>query len=119
MTNQSNHQLPIHRPFINVQHLRRYYKRDFIRPENESVLTLSDASYLIFYLSPLYLLNRSRFGFGSMTLAQKKELISKWHQVSFSLINSILSAIFGAESPIGHWLNIPWGISIHEVFKKT
>lgn len=119
MPNQSNHQLPIHRPFINVHHLRRYYKSDFIRPENEFVLTLSDASYLIFYLSPLYLLSRSRFGFGSITLAQKKELISKRHQVSFALINSILSAIFGAESPVDHWLNIPWRTSIHGVFKKT
>lgn len=102
-----------------AQHLRRYRKSDFTKLANESGLTLCDARYFMFYLSPLYLLSRVRFGFSSMSLAQKKELIAKQHQVPFAPINNLLSSIFEAESPLGHWLQFPWGTSILGVFKKA
>lgn len=102
-----------------AKHLRRYRKSDFTKLACESGLTLCDARYFMFYLSPLYLLSRVRFGFSSMSLAQKKELIAKQHQVPFAPINNLLSSIFEAESPLGHWLQFPWGTSILGVFKKA
>ncbi len=102
-----------------AQHLRRYRRSDFVRLAQQSGLTLCDARYFMFYLSPLYLLSRMRPSLASMTLAQKKELIIKQHQVPSAPINSILNAIFAAESPLGHWLRFPWGTSILGVFKKT
>ncbi|HIF58879.1 MAG TPA: class I SAM-dependent methyltransferase [Rhodospirillales bacterium] len=102
-----------------AQHLRRYRRSDFVRLAQQSGLTLCDARYFMFYLSPFYLLSRMRPSLASMTLAQKKELIIKQHQVPSAPINSILNAIFAAESPLGHWLRFPWGTSILGVFKKT
>ncbi len=102
-----------------AQHLRRYRKSNFAKLANDSGLILCDARYFMFYLSPLYLLSRARFGFDGMTLAHKKELITKQHQVPLAPINTILSTIFAAESPIGHWLQFPWGTSILGVFRKT
>lgn len=102
-----------------AQHLRRYRRNDFIRLAQQSGLTLCDARYFMFYLSPLYLLSRMKPGLATMTPAQKKEMILKQHGVPSAPVNSILSAIFSAESPIGHWLRFPWGTSILGVFKKT
>jgi SAM-dependent methyltransferase len=102
-----------------AQHLRRYCRSDFARLAQQSGLTLCDARYFMFYLSPLYLLIRMKSGFATMTPAQKKELVLKQHQVPSAPINGVLSAIFSAESPIGHWLRFPWGTSILGVFKKT
>jgi SAM-dependent methyltransferase len=102
-----------------AQHLRRYRKSDFAKLADDSGLILCDARYFMFYLSPFYLLSRARYGFDGMTLAQKKELITKQHQVPLAPINTILSTIFAAESPIGHWLQFPWGTSILGVFRKT
>jgi SAM-dependent methyltransferase len=102
-----------------AQHLRRYRRSDFVQLAQQSGLTLCDARYFMFYLSPLYLLSRMGPSLVSMTLAQKKELIVKQHQVPSALVNSLLSTIFAAESPIGHWWHFPWGTSILGVFKKT
>lgn len=102
-----------------AHHLRRYRRGDFVQLAQQAGLTLCDARYFMFYLSPLYLLSRMKPSLASMTPVQKKELISKQHEVPSAAINSVLSTIFAAESPIGHWLNFPWGTSILGVFKKT
>jgi len=102
-----------------AHYLRRYRRSDFSRLAQQSGLTLCDARYSMFYLSPLYLLSRMRPSLASMTLAQKKELVIKQHQVPFTLINSVLSAIFAAGSSLGRLLRFPWGILILGVFKKT
>jgi len=105
------------------QQLRRYRRSDFVRLAQQSGLILCDARYFMFYLSPLYLLSRAlsrmKPSFARMTPAQKKELIIKQHQVPSAPINSLLSVIFAAESPLGHWLRFPWGTSMLGVFKKA
>ena len=102
-----------------AQHLRRYRRSDFKKLAEKSGLTLCDARYFMFYLSPLYLLSRMKSTYATLTPIQKTELIIKQHQVPSKLVNSLLSGIFAAETPFGHWLRFPWGTSILGVFKKT
>ena len=100
-------------------HLRRYRRKDFSRLAQKSGLKLCDSRYFMFLLSPLYLLSRMKPRLRSLTAAQKRELIIKQHQVPPAPVNSMLSAIFALETPLGRWLRFPWGTSILGVFKKT
>ena len=102
-----------------VNHLRRYCHSDFSRLAHQSGFKLCDSRYFMFFLSPLYLLSRMKRGLATLTPAQKRELIIKQHQVPPAPVNSMLSAIFAAETPLGHRLRFPWGTSILGVFKKT
>lgn len=99
-------------------HLRRYCRKDFSRLAYKAGLKLCDARYFMFFLSPVYLLSRMKFGFRKMKEAEKKELFIKQHKVPHELANGILSLIFEAETPIGHWLRFPWGTSILGVYQK-
>ncbi len=99
-------------------HLRRYRRSDFAQLALQSGLTLCDSRYFMFFLSPLYLLSRKKLGWKKKTPAQLKELAISQHQVPFAPINRVLSAIFAAESPLGHWIRFPWGTSLIGVFKK-
>lgn len=101
-----------------AQHLRRYRRSDFLRLALQSGLTLTDSRYFMFYLSPLYLLSRMRPDSKVMTQAQKEQLVLKQHQIPSRPVNAFLSAIFAAETPLGHWLRFPWGTSILGVFRK-
>ena len=100
-------------------HLRRYRRKDFSRLAQQAGLKICDSRYFMFLLSPLYVLSRMKRGLATLTPAQKRELIIKQHQVPPAPVNSMLSAIFGAETPLGHRLRFPWGTSILGVFKKT
>jgi len=100
-------------------HLRRYRRKDFSRLAQQSGLKICDSRYFMFLLSPLYVISRMKRGLATLSPAQKKELIIKQHQVPPAPVNSILSAIFAAETPLGYWLRFPWGTSILGVFKKT
>lgn len=100
-------------------HLRRYRRGDFSKLAHQSGLKLCDARYFMFFLSPLYLLSRIKPRLTELTAAQKRKLLIKKHQVPPALVNSVLSAVFAAETPLGHWLRFPWGTSILGVFKKT
>jgi 2-polyprenyl-3-methyl-5-hydroxy-6-metoxy-1,4-benzoquinol methylase len=102
-----------------AHHLRRYRRDDFSRLAQQSGLTLCDARYFMFFLSPLYFLSRIKPAFESLTPAQKRLTILKQHQVQPAIVNSVLSTIFSAETPLGYWLRFPWGTSILGVFKKT
>jgi SAM-dependent methyltransferase len=101
-----------------AQHLRRYRRRDLVRLAQQSGLALCDTRYFMFYLSPLYLLSRMKLGLATMTPAQKKELMLKQHHQPPAPVNGVLSAIFLAESPLGHYLRFPWGTSILGIFRK-
>jgi SAM-dependent methyltransferase len=101
-----------------AHHLRRYRRADFVRLARESGLTLCDSRYFMFFLSPAYVLSRIKPTFATMSSVQKNELISKQHQVPSQLINGVLSAVFAAETPLGHHLRFPWGTSILAVLKK-
>lgn len=101
-----------------AHHLRRYRKPDFQRLAGESGLLLKDARYFMFFLSPLYLLSRMKPGFDKLSPEEQKTLVHKQHEIPAAPVNATLSAVFGAETPIGHWLPFPWGTSILGVFQK-
>lgn len=101
-----------------VQHLRRYDRRDFVNLALASGLELCDSRYFMFLLSPLYWLSRRTNVINGINDERKEELISKTHQVPNAFINGILTAIFSTETPLGHWLQFPWGTSILGVFRK-
>lgn len=101
-----------------AQHLRRYNYRDYRDLASRSGLEFCDARYFMFFLSPLYLLSRIKPGIAKMSDAEKKALVLKQHAIPAKPINSVLSAIFSAETPIGHWIRFPWGTSILGIFRK-
>ena len=49
---------------------------------------------------------------------EKKALVFKQHAIPANPINILLTAIFSAETPVGHWMRFPWGTSILGVFRK-
>jgi len=101
-----------------VHHLRRYNRTDFANLAQRTGLALCDARYFMFFLSPLYWLVRKRGGIESMSNSEKQALMQKTHRVPSAPINSALTAVFAAETPLGHWLHFPWGTSILGVFRK-
>lgn len=101
-----------------VHHLRRYTRADFARLAKATGFTLLDARYFMFFLSPLYLLSRMKPGFGKLSDDDKKALVLKQHAIPAKPINGVLSAIFNAETPVGHWMRFPWGTSVLGVFRK-
>ncbi|NCC40957.1 MAG: hypothetical protein EOM21_16220 [Gammaproteobacteria bacterium] len=54
-----------------------------------------------------------------MSSEQQRQLARSQHQVPSAPLNLALTAAFGAETPLGHWLRFPWGTSILGVFRKT
>ena len=57
-------------------------------------------------------------GIEGMTDVEKMALMHKTHHVPATIINLLLSAIFAAETPLGHWLRFPWGTSVLGIFQK-
>jgi len=98
-----------------AHHQRRYAYSDFVRLGEETGLTLCDARYFMFLLSPLYWLTRSGRRINNKTEEEKRVLM---HKVPSMLLNLPLTAIFAAETPIGHWLRFPWGTSLLGVYRK-
>jgi SAM-dependent methyltransferase len=101
-----------------VHHLRRYTRADFARLAKATGLKLIDVRYFMFLLSPLYLLSRMKPNFDKLSDDEKKTLVLKQHAIPAKPINGLLSAIFNAETPLGHWLRFPWGTSVLGVFRK-
>lgn len=101
-----------------AHHLRRYTRADFARLGEQAGLQLCDARYFMFLLSPLYWLVRQGKGVEGMTDEEKMALMHKTHRVPSALLNGPLTAIFAAETPLGHWLRFPWGTSVLGVFRK-
>lgn len=99
-------------------HLRRYTRSDFVRLAKQVGLQLCDARYFMFLLSPLYWLSRQGKGIQGMTDEEKFVLLQRTHQVPSPILNLPLTAIFAAETPLGHWLQFPWGTSLLGVFRK-
>lgn len=99
-------------------HLRRYNRKDYRDLAARTGLVLCDARYFMFFLSPLYLLSRIKPGISKMSDEEKKALVLKQHAIPAGPINTTLSAIFSAETPVGHWTRFPWGTSILGVFRK-
>ena len=81
-------------------------------------LTLLDARYFMFFLNPFYLLSCMKCGFDKLGDEEKKALVLKQYAIPAKPINDLLSTIFNAETPLGHWLSFPWGTSVLGVFRK-
>lgn len=101
-----------------VHHLRRYSRQDYVNLAQAAGLELCDARYFMFLLSPLYWLTRQGKGIEGLGEEEREALMDKTHKVPAAPINEALSFIFAAETPLGHWLNFPWGTSILGVFRK-
>jgi len=72
----------------------------------------------MFLLSPLYLLTRLKPGFDKLSQEEKRKVVEDQHKVPAGLLNAVLSAVFAAETPMGHWIAFPWGTSVW-VFSKN
>ena len=101
-----------------ASHLRRYNRNDYRDLAARIGLELCDTRYFMFFLSPVYLLSRIKPGIAKMSDKEKKALVLKQHAIPIKPINTLLSGIFSAETPLGHWMNFPWGTSILGVFRK-
>lgn len=101
-----------------AHHLRRYTRRDFTDLAKRSGLELCDARYFMFLLSPLYWLARRRRGIEGMSMEEQQDLMASQHRVPAAPLNLALTAVFAAETPLGHWLRLPWGTSVMGVFRK-
>lgn len=101
-----------------AQHQRRYSRADFARLADASGLTLCDARYFMFLLSPLYWLARFGRSIAGMSAEERAALMDSTHRVPAAPINLALTAVFSAETPLGHMLRFPWGTSVLGVFRR-
>jgi SAM-dependent methyltransferase len=101
-----------------AHHLRRYTKSDFKRLSAKAGMQLVDCRYFMFFLSPLYLLSRLKPGIKNLPEDQQRDIVEKQHQIPTEIVNRILSGVFIAETPLGHWFPFPWGTSILGVLQK-
>ena len=100
-----------------AQHLRRYNRADYKKLADKTGFNLVDARYFMFFLSPLYWLSRKTKS-KNLTDAELDAAIIKEHQPPNKFLNRILTAIFSAESPLGHFIHFPWGTSVLGIFEK-
>lgn len=103
-----------------VGHQRRYSRRSLCAAARGAGLEVLDARYFQFLLSPLYFVNRLLTTRSSqdLTYEQKLTLHAASHRVPHWLVNSFLTGVFSAETPVGHWIRFPWGTSCLGVFRK-
>ncbi len=100
-----------------AKHVRRYDRQRFRYLASRSNLSLLDARYFMFLLSPLYLIAR-RQNVARLSLAERSSLIQKQHAIPCWPINAALAGIFGAESTLDKFVRFPWGTSIMAVYEK-
>lgn len=102
-----------------VHHLRRYSRADFARLATASGFECRLTRYFMFFLSPLLLLSRmKRPDITRMTPAEINQHQKNTHRIPPAWANRLLTAVFAAETPLGHWLPFPWGTSVLGVFRK-
>ncbi|HUS39500.1 MAG TPA: hypothetical protein VMX74_08620, partial [Pirellulales bacterium] len=53
-----------------------------------------------------------------MSAAEIAEHQRRTHRVPAFPVNQVLSFIFGMETPLSHWLPLPWGTSVLAVLRK-
>jgi SAM-dependent methyltransferase len=100
-----------------ARHLRRYNKAKYEALARDAGLILRESRYFMFFLSPLYWLSR-KFKSSDISEEQLRRAVEKEHRIPSRFVNGVLTAIFRAESPLGHHLHFPWGTSILGVFEK-
>jgi SAM-dependent methyltransferase len=103
-----------------IGHQRRYTTRDFRALATDSGFELLDARYFMFFLSPLLVVSRllQRGKVKTLSDEQRWKLAENMHRIPAAPLNTALSAVFGAETPLGHWTPFPWGTSLLAVLRK-
>ena len=101
-----------------AHHLHRYNRNDYINIAKHTGLELCEARYFMFFLSPLYFIARKWKNIKDMSEDEKKHLMAESHKTPIGPVNTILTALFAAETPVGHLVPFPWGTSILGVFRK-
>jgi SAM-dependent methyltransferase len=99
-----------------IGHQRRYARGDLVDVAQKTGFEVLDARYFMFLLSPMLLasriLSRPRKGEDAW------QRVAETHTVPIRPVNEALSAIFGAESPMGHVIRFPWGTSALAVLER-
>jgi hypothetical protein len=103
-----------------VGHQRRYSRKSLTESARQAGLVTLDCRYFMFFLSPLLLASRWLSGrrLTALSEAEKRELLERMHRVPAWPINLALQAICAAETPLGHWIRLPWGTSALAIFQK-
>ena len=99
-------------------HHRRYNKADLRFLAQELGFKLLDASYFMFFLSPVYFLARKKLDLVINIKGNAYDEIIDAHQVPPKLLNWLLAMVFCAETPISSFCSYPWGTSILGVLQK-
>ncbi|MGB6044863.1 MAG: class I SAM-dependent methyltransferase [Pirellulales bacterium] len=102
-----------------VHHVRRYTRRDYTQLAHQAGLEVCRTRYFMTLLSPLLLLSRLKPpAIAQMSAAEIAEHQRRTHRVPAFPVNQVLSFIFGMETPLSHWLPLPWGTSVLAVLRK-
>lgn len=103
-----------------AHHVRRYCKADFRALAARCGFRLRHCHYFMFFLSPLYFLSRRNApDLARMTSDEVWEHLRRSHRTPAAPVNTLLSWVFGAETPLGHLVPFPWGTSILGVFERA
>ena len=100
-----------------VGHVRRYSRRQLEDAGLRAGLQPVLSRYFMFFLSPLLVLSRLRAPGSSREEIQRR--LRDTHKLPSTPVNSLLSAIFRAESWLGLSFPFPWGTSVLAVFEKA
>jgi SAM-dependent methyltransferase len=103
-----------------LHHVRRYTRADFRQLATACGYRLLDARYFMFFLSPLLMVARLvvRPDLKVMSKERVDELLARMHRVPPTVVNETLGLVFCCETPLGHFLQFPWGSSALAVLQK-
>jgi SAM-dependent methyltransferase len=103
-----------------ARHQRRYHRAELVDLGRECGYEPLDARYFMFLLSPLLLASRLASGRVARNLDEdrRRELAARMHRIPHPVVNEVLSAAFGLETPLGHVARFPWGGSLLAVLRK-
>jgi len=100
---------------LEINALARVISKFASASKTNSVLEIGYGNgHIIFGLARLF----PNFKFHGIDYSDDMIAAACKHAIPASPINTTLSAIFSAETPVGHWMRFPWGTSILGVFRK-
>jgi len=100
-------------------HHRRYSRGELQALGHRAGLEILDTRYFMFLLSPILWASRKRVAAANgQTPEQLRQLSEKSHLVPPPAVNTLLTAAFGSETPLGLHLHFPWGTSALAVFRR-
>jgi 2-polyprenyl-3-methyl-5-hydroxy-6-metoxy-1,4-benzoquinol methylase len=102
-----------------THHVRRYARADFERLAERTGLELVTSRYFMFLLSPLLWAARRRGPDpAAMSVEDIRQFVERSARIPAAPVNSLLAAVFAAETPLGAWLPFPWGTSVLAVLRR-